>query len=80
MESGIPPSVLDAIQGYAPRTASDSYGDVTVKAMAQAMERVPKVEVARGPHVAEAGTPAPENTVQAALDVAWNSRVKTKSA
>jgi hypothetical protein len=44
MESGIPPSVLDAIQGHAPRTASDSYGDVTVKAMA-AMERVPKVEV-----------------------------------
>ena len=45
MESGIPPSVLDAIQDHAPRTASDSYGDVTVKAMAQAMERVPKLEV-----------------------------------
>jgi hypothetical protein len=45
METGIPPRVLDHIQGHTPRTASDSYGDVTVKAMAQAMERVPKVEV-----------------------------------
>jgi hypothetical protein len=45
MEAGIETRVLDAIQGHAPRTASDSYGDVTVKAMAQAMERVPRVEV-----------------------------------
>ena len=36
---------LDAIQGHAARTAGDSYGDVTVKAMAMAMERVPRVEV-----------------------------------
>jgi hypothetical protein len=45
MEAGIPTRILDAIQGHAPRTASESYGDVTVKAMAQAMERVPRVEV-----------------------------------
>ena len=45
MEAGIPQRILDAIQGHAPRTASDSYGEVTVKATAQAMERVPKVEV-----------------------------------
>jgi hypothetical protein len=36
---------LDAIQGNAARTAGDSYGDVTVKAMAMAMERVPRVVV-----------------------------------
>jgi hypothetical protein len=36
---------LDAIQGHAPRTAAEGYGEVTVKAMAQAMERVPRVEV-----------------------------------
>src|ERR1700729_3712434 len=45
MEAGIPTRILDAIQGHAPRTAGDSYGEVTVKAMAQAMERVPRVEV-----------------------------------
>jgi hypothetical protein len=28
---------LDAIQGHAARTAGDSYGDMTVKAMAMAM-------------------------------------------
>jgi hypothetical protein len=42
MEAGIPTRILDAIQGHAPRTASDSYGEVTVKAMAQAMERMPR--------------------------------------
>jgi hypothetical protein len=45
METGIPPRVLDHIQGHAPRTASDSYGEVTVKAMAQSIERVLKLEV-----------------------------------
>jgi site-specific recombinase XerD len=45
MEAGISTRVLDAIQGHAARTAGDSYGDVTVKAMAMAMARVPRVEV-----------------------------------
>ena len=36
---------LDAIQGHAARTTGDSYGDVTVKAMAMAMEKVLKVEL-----------------------------------
>ena len=40
-----PSCILDAIQGHAARTAGDSYGDVTVNAMAQAMERVSRVEV-----------------------------------
>ena len=39
--------ILDAIQGHAVQTAGDSYRDVTVKAMAQAMEKVPRVEEAR---------------------------------
>jgi site-specific recombinase XerD len=43
MEAGISTRVLDAIQGHAARTAGDSYGDVTVKAMAMAMEKVPRV-------------------------------------
>jgi hypothetical protein len=40
-----PSRILDAIQGHGARTAGDSYGDVTVKAMAMAIERVPRVEV-----------------------------------
>ena len=48
MEAGISTRVLDAIQGHAARTAGDSYGDVTVKAMAQAMERIPTVGVQEG--------------------------------
>ena len=30
---------------HAARTAGDSYGDVTVKAMAMAVEKVPRVDV-----------------------------------
>jgi hypothetical protein len=45
MEAGIPPRILDHIQGHAPRTASDNYGEVIVKAMAQSIERVLKPEV-----------------------------------
>jgi hypothetical protein len=40
-----PSRLLDAIQGHAARTAGDGYGDVTVKAMAMAMKRVPRVDV-----------------------------------
>jgi integrase len=45
MDAGVPSRILDAIQGHAARTAGDGYGDVTVKAMAQAMEKVPRVAV-----------------------------------
>jgi integrase len=45
MDCGIPTRILDAIQGHAARTAGDGYGDVTVKAMAMAMESVPRVVV-----------------------------------
>jgi integrase len=43
MDAGVSTRVLDAIQGHAARTAGDGYGDVTVKAMAMAMERIPRV-------------------------------------
>jgi integrase len=43
MDAGVPSRILDAIQGHAARTAGDGYGDVTVKAMAMAMERVPRI-------------------------------------
>ncbi|MCW6511918.1 DUF6538 domain-containing protein [Lichenifustis flavocetrariae] len=41
MEAGIPLRILDAIQGHAPRSVSDSYGDVTLKTMAGAMFKLP---------------------------------------
>ncbi|RWO81032.1 hypothetical protein [Mesorhizobium sp.] len=34
MEAGIPPRILDAIQGQAARTVADTYGEVTLKTMA----------------------------------------------
>jgi integrase len=39
---GIDPRVMDAIQGHAPRTAGDDYGDVTVAAMALALAKFPR--------------------------------------
>ena len=45
MEAGIPTRVLDAIQGHAPRTAAEGYGEVTIKTMAAAIERLPRVVV-----------------------------------
>ena len=43
MEAGIAQRVLDAIQGQ------DTYGDVTVKTVAAAMEKFPRVEIGGGP-------------------------------
>ncbi|ESY10834.1 hypothetical protein X750_31815 [Mesorhizobium sp. LNJC394B00] len=34
MEAGIPPRILDAIEGQAARTVADTYGEVTLKTMA----------------------------------------------
>jgi len=45
IEAGIPMRVLDAIQGHAPRTVGEAYGEVTVRAMAEAIERLPRVGV-----------------------------------
>lgn len=44
-EAGIDGGVLDAIQGHAARTVADSYGEVTVKTMAAAIKRIPRIEV-----------------------------------
>ncbi|MDR3407891.1 MAG: tyrosine-type recombinase/integrase [Methylovirgula sp.] len=40
MEAGIDPRILDAIQGQAPRSVAESYGDVTVKTMAAAIGKL----------------------------------------
>lgn len=48
MEAGISTRVLDAIQGHAPRTAGENYGEVTIRTMAAAIERLPRVEVECG--------------------------------
>lgn len=40
---GLDHRVLDAIQGHAPRTAGEDYGDVTVMAMARVIAAVPQI-------------------------------------
>lgn len=40
-EAGVDSRVLDAIQGHAPRTAGDGYGDITLKARKIAIEKMP---------------------------------------
>lgn len=39
-EAGIDSRILDAIQGHAPRTAGDNYGDVTLRAMKNAIDLI----------------------------------------
>ena len=41
-ELGIDGRVLDSIQGHAPRTAGDDYGDVTLRTKQGAIERMPR--------------------------------------
>ncbi|MBM2711035.1 tyrosine-type recombinase/integrase [Mesorhizobium caraganae] len=41
MEVGIPPRILDAIQGQAPRTVAETYGEVTLKTMAGEIGKLP---------------------------------------
>ena len=45
MEAGIPPRILDAIQGQAPRSVADTYGDVTLKTIAAAINSLPSYAV-----------------------------------
>jgi integrase len=45
-EAGIDPGVLDAIQGHAPGSVSDRYGEVTLKTMAAAIAKLPRISVA----------------------------------
>jgi integrase len=44
-ELGISDRVVDAIQGHAPRTAGDSYGDVTLKTKIDAIDRLPEYDL-----------------------------------
>nr|AWL92643.1 recombinase XerD [Bradyrhizobium ottawaense] len=46
IEQGVETRVLDAIQGHAPRNVSEGYGDVTIKAKANAIAKFPTIEVA----------------------------------
>jgi integrase len=45
IEQSVAMRVLDAIQGHAPRNASEDYGDVTVKARANAIAKFPAINV-----------------------------------
>lgn len=45
MEAGIPPRILDAIQGQAARTVAHSYGDVTLRTIAAAISKVPAFDM-----------------------------------
>jgi integrase len=44
-ELGLDPRVVDTIQGHATRTASDDYGDVTIKARKRAIDMMPSYDV-----------------------------------
>lgn len=44
-EVGIDGRVLDCIQGHAPRTAGDDYGDVTIKTRIAAINRLPNYDL-----------------------------------
>jgi len=44
-EAGLDPRIMDAIQGHAPRRVADDYGDVTIKAMAAALEKFPRYQI-----------------------------------
>ncbi|AWN49517.1 recombinase XerD [Methylobacterium terrae] len=44
-EAGIDWRVLDAIQGHAPRTEGEGYGEVSIKALADAMAKFPRIDV-----------------------------------
>ncbi|TPI29040.1 hypothetical protein FJW07_30595 [Mesorhizobium sp. B3-1-9] len=46
MEVGVPPRILDAIQGQAPRTVAETYGEVTLKTMAAAIAKLPRYSLA----------------------------------
>lgn len=41
MEAGIPPRILNAIEGHTTKTVADTYGDVTLKTMAAEIGKLP---------------------------------------
>lgn len=46
IDQGVEMRVLDAIQGHAPRNVSEGYGDVTIKAKANAIAKFPAIDCA----------------------------------
>lgn len=42
IDQGVQMRVLDAIQGHAPRNASEEYGEVTIRAKASAIAKFPR--------------------------------------
>ncbi|HTN62049.1 MAG TPA: hypothetical protein VL147_10890 [Devosia sp.] len=44
-EAGLDPHVVDSIQGHTGRTASDGYGDVTLRTKKAAIDKLPAYEV-----------------------------------
>ena len=45
MQAGIPPRILDAIQGQAAARVTDTYGDVTLRIQVDAIAKLPWIEV-----------------------------------
>lgn len=45
LEVGMAPRVLDAMQGHSPNTAGDTYGDVTIKALALEVAKIPVYKI-----------------------------------
>jgi hypothetical protein len=45
MEAGIQNRILDPIQGQAPESVADHYGDMTLRTMADAIAKFPRIEV-----------------------------------
>ena len=45
MEVGMSSRILDVIQGHAPRSSGDIYGDVTIKAIAAEIQKLPHYDL-----------------------------------
>lgn len=45
LNRGVETRVLDSIQGHAPRNVSEGYGDVTIKAKANAIAKFPGMDI-----------------------------------
>lgn len=47
IDAGIEHRVLDAIQGQSPRNVAEGYGEVSIKAQARAIAKIPRYKVGR---------------------------------
>ncbi|MFK4561880.1 integrase [Bradyrhizobium ottawaense] len=55
---GLDHRIVDAIQGHAPRTAGEDYGDVSVAAMARVIAAIPPIVVDSGAHGRRSTSPS----------------------